>query len=241
MPRSVAVLRPEGRSERVDAAERAGEDFALQLAAHGEERWPMEKVLGEVDLAVGSRRFVGVQGRDAEHRARPFAVAGGDDRRVDVQEPLFLEELMDRVANAVPHPRDRPERIGPWPQMSPFAELLERMLFFLERIGFGIGPAMDFDAAGPQFGGLSFAARRRNRPVHGHAAAHAEPLHIGLVVRQTVVGDHLQVGEARSVVHFQEAEAALGVSSGADPALDPRGSPNRRRFPGRSHAHAIHR
>ncbi len=48
--RGVRVLGAERRAERVDLAQRAGEDLGLQLAADGQIRGPVEKVLRVVDL-----------------------------------------------------------------------------------------------------------------------------------------------------------------------------------------------
>ena len=92
------VLGAERRAERVDLAQRAGVDLAFELAAHGQVRRLAEEVLRVVDLAVGLARQLGrVERRHAEHRAGPFAVAGRDDRRVDVEEALLLEEVVDRL------------------------------------------------------------------------------------------------------------------------------------------------
>ena len=119
-----------------------------------------EEVLRVIDFAlVVPRRLVRVERRDAEHLAGPFAVAGGDDRRVEVEEAFLLEEVVDRAADAVAHARDRAERVGPRPQMGPLAELFERVPLLLQRVRFGIGPAVDDDLGGVHFGGLPFAAR----------------------------------------------------------------------------------
>ena len=89
---------------------------------------------------------VQVERGDLEHRARPFAVAGRDDRRVDVEEALFLEEVVDRAADAVPHAGDRAEGVGPRAQVGDRAQELEGVPLLLERIGLGVGPAVDGDA-----------------------------------------------------------------------------------------------
>ena len=54
----------------------------------------------------------------------------------------------------------------------------------------------------------------------GNTATGGEPFDFGLVVLQIGVGDDLDVGEAATVVEFQETKPALGVASRTDPALE---------------------
>ena len=72
-------------------------------------------------------------------------------------------------------------------------------------------------------------------PRDGHAAAGRELLDLRFVVRQLRVGDDLDVGQARAVVELEEAEAALGVAAGADPAADGRLFADRGGLPGIFH------
>jgi hypothetical protein len=75
----------------------------------------VEEILGEVDTFFPAGRFVGVNRRDAEEGTGPFAVARGNDRRVDVQETLLVEEVVDRFADLVAEPGDGTERVRPRP------------------------------------------------------------------------------------------------------------------------------
>ena len=161
----------------------------------------------------------GVERADAEHLAGAFAVAGRDDRRVHVEEAFLLEEVVDRAADAVAHPHDGAQRVGARPQVGPFAELLERVPLLLQRVRFGIAPAVDDQLGGVQLGGLLGAAGGLYLAAGGDAAAGREMLHFGLVVGQLRVGDDLDIRQARAVVQLQKAEAALGVAARADPAL----------------------
>jgi len=148
-----------------------------------------------------------------------FAVAGGDHRRVDIEEALFLEELVDRVAHAIPHPGDGPEGIGARPQMGDRAQELERVALLLQGIGLRVGRAVDGDPRGLHFGGLSLAGRLLDEPFDRHAAPGRELLDFRLIVLQARFGDDLDVAEAGAVVQFDEAETRLGIPPGADPAL----------------------
>ena len=129
-------------------------------------------------------QLVEVERGDAEHGPGPFAVAGGDDRRVDVEKAVFLKEIVDAAADAVADARDRAEGVGPRAQVGPFAELFERVLLLLQRIGFGIGRAEDGQLFGEDFGGLAFAAGGLHFAFDGDAAAGGEVLDFGFVVGQ---------------------------------------------------------
>ena len=91
--------------------------------------------------------------------------------------------------------------------------------FLLERIRFGVGPAVDDDLGGVDFGRLLFAAGGFHFAANGDAAAGRELLDFRFVVGEFRVGDDLDIGEAGAVVDFQKAEAAFGIAAGADPAL----------------------
>ena len=55
----------------------------------------MEKVLAEIDAAFFFRQLIGIERRNAKHLARTFAVAGRDDRCMDVEEFLLLKKLVN--------------------------------------------------------------------------------------------------------------------------------------------------
>ena len=98
MARGVGVLGAERRAERVDVLERQREDLGFQLAGNGQVRGFAEEVLGVVHRAVLVLGHVlQIQGRDVEHLAGAFGVAGSDQRRVRVDVALILEELVDGV------------------------------------------------------------------------------------------------------------------------------------------------
>src|SRR5207253_613415 len=102
-----------------------------------------------------ARRLVRVNGRDAEQRPGPFAIAGGDDRRVDVEEALLVEEVVDGLRDAVPQAGNRAEGVGPRPEVGDRAEELEGVALLLERVALGIRIADPFNDGGVNFGRLS--------------------------------------------------------------------------------------
>ena len=222
----VAVLGAEGGAERVGLAQRAGERLGLELPADGQIGRPVEEVEREIDLASAlSVRPLGtlfeLERGDLEHGAGAFAIAGGDDRRVDVEEAALLEELVDRVADAVPHPGDGAEGVGARPQMGDRAQELERVALSSARDRCPTS-AMPWTVTAVAWTSVAcpLPGEAFTRPVTRDAAAGRKALDLRLVVRQAAFGDHLDVAEAGAVVDFQEAEAGLRVAAGADPAVE---------------------
>src|SRR5262249_33206550 len=144
--RRVRVLGAEGRAEGVDLAERAGENLGFELAANRQIGRTAEEVLAVVDLAlVVARQLAEVERGDAEHLAGALAVAGGDDRRMDVEKTLFLKEFVDGSADTVADAGHGAEGVAARPQMGLLAQKLHRMPLLLQRIFRRIGPAVDGD------------------------------------------------------------------------------------------------
>src|SRR5262249_26089410 len=107
----------------VDPAQRAGEDLRLKLAADGEVRRLAKEILRKVRPA---RRQLGeIECRYLEHLARAFAVAGRDDRRLDIEKALLLKKVVNRLRNLIANTGDGPESVGARPQMGDGAQKLE--------------------------------------------------------------------------------------------------------------------
>ena len=142
--RGVAVLRAERRPEGVNIAQRACKGLALKLAADGE----VGRTAKEVLLGLGGR--VWLQRGDLKHLARAFAVAAGDDRRVDVEKAALLEETMHGKGHLAAHAEDAAEEIRARTQMRDGAEEFRRVAFLLQRVG-RIGLAEEFEFLGLHF------------------------------------------------------------------------------------------
>ena len=119
---------------------------------------------------------------------------------------------MDRKAHLIAHPSHGAERVAARPQVGLLPQKLQRRGLFLKRVRRRIGPAVDHDLLRQHLRRLSLGRRGADQPLHGDAATDGEFLDLTLVVRQRVLGDHLDVAEGRAVVQLQEAEAALGVA-----------------------------
>ena len=85
--RGIRVFGAKGRTKRVDFRQRAGERFGFELSAHREIGGRAEEILRNQIEPSGLRAGSSIDGGDAKQFARAFAVAGGDDRRVDVEKP----------------------------------------------------------------------------------------------------------------------------------------------------------
>ena len=76
------------------------------------------------------------------------------------------------------------------------------------------------DLARVHLGRLPLGRRRLHLALDDDAGPGVQVLDLALVVGQFARGDDLHVALARAVVELDEAEAALGVAAGADPAAE---------------------
>jgi len=132
---------------------------------------------------------------------------------------LLLEELVNRVADAVAQASHGAEGVRARPKVRDGAQELEGGAFLLDGIGVGIAPAVDDDTGRLDFGRLALRGGFQHFAFDGDAAADVELFDFAFVVREIRVGDDLNIAEAGAVIEFDEAEAAFGVAAGADPAL----------------------
>ena len=147
------------------------------------------------DFAAAQGELFEVERGDAEHGPRPFAVAGGDDRRVDVEEAFLLIKIVDAAADAIAHARDRPEGVGSRTEVGPFAEFFQRVLLLLQRIRLGVRPAVHDNFRSPHLRRLLAAAGGFDRPLNRDAAPGDELFDFVLVIWQVRIRNHLQVPE----------------------------------------------
>src|SRR5579875_2979263 len=183
MARRVRVFGAEGRAEGIDFAQRTSENLGFELAANRQVGHAPKKVFRIVNFSLMIARWLAqVEGGDAEHLSGAFAIAGGDDRRMDVEKPLFLKEIVNRAADAVTDARDGAEGIAARPQMGLLTQKLQGVPFLLQGILGGISPAVNNDGLGLHFGSLPLGRRRANNTVHGYAATDRQMQHLALVV-----------------------------------------------------------
>ena len=239
MAAGVGVLGAERRPERVDLGEREAVGLDVELPRHGQERLAAEEI-----LARNRPCPRGVRGRLARSSvdtrnscARAFGVGRGDDRRVDPEEAVLVEEAMDRLRQRVAHARRRADHVGARPQMRDLAQELHRVRLRLDRIGVRVvDPADHLDRARLHLERLALGRRRHDRAGRLDRAAGGELQDLVGVVRQRVRRDHLHRMERRAVRQVHERDAGLGVAPGAHPALD-RDRRVLRRLAGQDRAH----
>jgi hypothetical protein len=221
----VGVLGAEGRPEGVDLAHRHAIGLDVELARHRQVGLLAEEVLVPVDAAGGGpRRVGGVERRDPEHLAGALGVRRRDDRRMDPEEALLVEEPMDRHRQAVADPGHRADHVGARAQVGDLAQVLHRVALGLHRVGVGVvDPAHHLDRGGAQLDRLALALGRHDLAGDPDRAAGGQAT--------DGVGEAGELGrrhdlerlEARAVVDRDEGHPGLGVASGADPSFDHRG------------------
>ena len=117
--------------------------------------------------------------------------------------------------------RHRPEQVGARTQVRDLAQELQRMRLGLDRVGFRVfHPADDFDAVGLDLEALALALRRHQRAAGDHGATGGQVGDLIGVVGQGVRRHHLDRIEAAAIRHIDEAEASLGIATGANPTPD---------------------
>ena len=215
--RRIAVLGAKRRAECVNFGERRRENLAFELAADRQIGRLGEKILLPIDLAVGrARRLLQIQRRHAEHLPRAFAVRGGDDRRLHVEKIALLEKRVDRVGQRVAHAKSGAESIAAHAQVGNLAKKFQRVPFFLQRIGRGIGRAVDVNRCDLELDRLALR-RRFNQYAAGFEAAAGGNL-FKRFFRDRARFDHeLHALETRAVVELDERDA-FGIAPRAHPA-----------------------
>ena len=111
---------------------------------------------------------------------------------MDVKKAPVAKETVDGKAQKAAQPADRAERIGSRPQVRDFAQILEAVPLFLQRV-FGRGEIVNADERRPDLVPLAFSRRIDDRPLNGNAAAGGKPQNIGPIVREFRHGHDLDV------------------------------------------------
>ena len=129
---------------------------------------------------------------------------------------------MHRLGQGVTHTRDGSEGVGAGPQVGDLTQVLEAVALVTRGVGVGVlDPADDLDLFGLDLNALPFALRFDQIAGDLDRAAGRQLGDI-FVVGQIVASDGLDRVKAGPVVDRDERQPAvgLGVTLGADPALD---------------------
>ena len=105
------------------------------------------------------RRRRRIERRDAEKFASTFAIARGDDGRVNVGKAALLEEAVDGHGHPATHAHERAESVRPRPEVRDGPEELHGVPLFLQRERF-VGPADQAESRGFELPLLPLSRRR---------------------------------------------------------------------------------
>ena len=207
MPGGVGVFGAERWAEGVHVGHGLSKDFRLKLAAYRQEGGPAKEIGVVIDPSALGRQVVKVQGSGAEHRAGALGVAGGDDRRLDVEEAALLEELVNAKGHCVAHAGHGAEGIGAWAEMGQLPQKLQGVPLLLQRILLRICAAQHRQAAGDHLVLLAAPEGFLQHAEGCQAASGGQAADEG-VIGAIGIDDDLQVGQARPVVDLDKGNAA---------------------------------
>ena len=145
----IGVLCTEGRTKGVDLTQCRSSQFAFELTGNGERRHLSEEVVIVDDGTIlVLLEVVEILGGHLEHLACAFAVAGSDERRVEIIEAVLVEVLVNSNRHVVADAKDATKEVGAWTQMCLLAEEFHRVALLLQRILIGIAVAKHLNSAG---------------------------------------------------------------------------------------------
>ena len=169
--RRVGVFGAERGAESVDCAEGGGAEFAFELSAHGERGGLAEEVVGIVNLALLVLfEVVEVLGGHLEHLACAFAVAGGDDGRVEIVEAVLVEIAVDSHCHVVADAHHGTEGVGAQAHVGVLAHIFEGLSLLLHGVVCAAG-AVNGDGRGLYLHALSRALALYERAFNAEACA----------------------------------------------------------------------
>ena len=177
-----------------------------------------EEILLEIHLTIlGARNVVQVESSDIEHLAGTFCIRTCDERGVQIEETLVVEEFMDSESHGVTETQHAAKVIGTGTQVSDSAQELHGVTLFLQRIHFGVGSAIHLDGVSLNFHRLSLTLRFHQSTCHTKAGTRGNLFHQGFV-KFGRVGHHLDIAHDRAVVDGDKGHAVV-ATLGSHPAF----------------------
>ena len=213
MARRVGVLGTEGGAEGVDGTEGRGSEFAFELSADGEAGLLAEEVVVVDDLAVlVLLQVVEVLGGHLEHVAGTLAVAGGDERRVEIEEAVLVEVGVDGHGHVVADAHDGTEGVGAQAHVGVLAHIFKGLPLLLHGV-VGIAGAEDLNLRGLNLHSLSTSDALHELSFDAEAGTSSDEFQ-QLLIELLCIGDDLDVLDGGAVVEGDEINAlraALGT------------------------------
>ena len=214
---SIGVFGAERRSERIDSAQCRSGELTFQLAGNRQAGLFAEEIVivdnGTVFIFL---QIIQVHRSNLEHLSGAFTVRTRNDRRMEIEEPFLMEELMNGDSHIVTNAEHSAERIRTRTQMGYLTKELHRVSLFLQRICI-VASSQHFDFTSLDFGFLTGAYRFRQHAVHAQTSACGNIFqHLLIEVRQ--IHHNLHIIYCRTVVQRDKINL-LTTSAGTNPAF----------------------
>jgi len=139
---------------------------------------------------------------------------------VDVQEAAGLKELVDGAGQGAAEPGDGPERVRPRAKVGLCPEVLEAVSLRLNGISLGIGLTQQEHPRGLDLKTLALGRAVHEPALNYNGRPAGQVKNIVLVVGELLVGDDLNVVQARAVIESQKAESPLACPDRPDPSAE---------------------
>ena len=153
----VAILCAESRTEGIYLSKSRCTEFAFELSTHRQTGHLPEEIVRIVDFSVLIfLQVVEILRRHLKHLARTLCIACGDERRVEIEESVFVKVLVNGYCHMMPYAHHGSESISAQTQMSVLPHIFEALTFFLHRI-VGSTAAVERDVSALYLGALSLS------------------------------------------------------------------------------------
>jgi len=129
---SVGVFGTERRTECVDSAQSSSCQLTFQLTGNSQTCLLTEEIIFIRDrTSLVFLQVIQVHGSHLEHLSGTFTIGSRNDRRMEIEEALFMEELVNSNRHVVTDAEHSTECIGTRTQVSNLAQEFHRVAFLL--------------------------------------------------------------------------------------------------------------
>ena len=135
MARRVGILCTERRPESVNGSQGRGTQLTFQLPGYGQRSRLAEEIVGIVYLPlVVFLQVIEVLRSHLEHLSGSFAVAGRNNRCMEIEKAVLMEVTMDGHRHVMADTEHRTERVGTQTHVGMRTHILHALPFLLHRI-----------------------------------------------------------------------------------------------------------
>ena len=177
-----------------------------------------KEILLEIHLTIfGTGNIVQVESGHIEHLAGTFRVRTGDERSMQIEETLVVEEFVDSKSHGVTQTQNAAKIVGTGTQMGNLTQELHAVALFLQRIHFRVSSTVNLYSVSLNLHRLSLALRFYQGTNHAKAGTRGNLFHQRFV-KFGRVGHHLDVTHDRAVVDGDKGHAVV-TTLGSYPAF----------------------